>query len=226
MFRKFWSTFALFAAIFAFAAPIRASDSADEQQTVNAAAATIERMKGDKNFQKDFQPVLNRAKAVLIVPNLYKGGFVIGAQYGNGVLLTRRADSWSYPAFYNVSGASLGLQIGVAGSSIMFMILTDAGLKAMMQDQFKFGADASITFVVVGAGIGGSSTTAAGADIAVFALGGVGLYGGMTVEGTVVSPRESWNQNYYGRSVTANSIVFGDEVSNANANILRDILSR
>lgn len=209
----------------ATALPARAQQ--DQQQVVSTALTTLERMKKDTNFQKDFQPRLSAAKGALIVPTLFKAGFILGGQYGNGVLLVRRADgSWSYPAFYTMSGGSLGLQIGAAGSSILFIIMTDKGLQAMMNDQFKFGADAGVTFFVVGAGVGGSSTSAMGADILAFSLSGVGLYGGVSLEGTSVAPRESWNAAYYGQNVAARAIVLDGQVSNPSADPLRDMLSR
>ena len=83
------------------AVPARAQQ--DQQQTVNGALSTIERMKNDGNFQDGFQPKLNQARAVMVIPSLYKGGFIFGGQYGNGVLLARMPDgSWSYPAFYTM----------------------------------------------------------------------------------------------------------------------------
>jgi adenosylcobyric acid synthase len=180
----------------------------DQQQTVNAALATVERMKGDSNFQQGFQPKLNEARAVVIVPALYKGGFILGGQYGNGVLLARLPDnSWSFPAFYTLQGGSFGLQIGLESASILFLIMTDKGLNAILNNQFKFGADTGVTFLVVGAGLGASTTSNLGADIYAFSLSGVGLYGGLSLEGTVLSARESWNAAYYGSNVASRAIV-------------------
>jgi lipid-binding SYLF domain-containing protein len=198
----------------------------DQQQTVSGALATLERMKGDPNFLEGFQPKLNQARAVLIVPALYKGGFIFGGQYGNGVLLARLADgSWSYPAFYTLQGGSFGLQIGLESASILFLIMTDKGLQAVLSNQFKFGADTGITFLVVGAGVGAATTSNLGADIYAFSLSGVGLYGGLSLEGTVLSARESWNAAYYDSNVASRAIVLDNSVKNSRADGLRDILA-
>jgi lipid-binding SYLF domain-containing protein len=198
----------------------------DQQQTVNSALTTLERMKGDANFRDGFQPKLEQARAVVIVPALYKGGFIFGGQYGNGVLLARLDDgSWSYPAFYTMEGGSLGLQIGLESTAVLFIIMTDKGLHAMLDNQFKFGADTGVTVLVVGAGVGASTTSNLGADIYAYSLTGVGLYGGLSLEGTVLSARESWDAAYYGSNVSSRAIVLDNSVSNPKADALRDILA-
>ena len=206
------------------ALPARAQQ--DQQQTVNSALTTIERMKNDAGFKEKFQPRLDQARAVMIVPALYKGGFIFGGQYGNGVLLAKMPDgAWSYPAFYTMEGGSFGLQIGLESTAVLFIIMTDKGLEAVLNNQFKFGADTGITFLVVGAGMGASTTSNLGADIYAFSLTGVGLYGGLSLEGTVLSARESWNAAYYGQNVASRAIVLDNSVRNDKAEALRDFLA-
>src|SRR5262249_34826236 len=136
----------------------------DQQQTVNRAAATIERMKA--NISKDFPSQLANARGVLIVPDLYKGGFILDGQTGNAVRRARQPNgSFGYPAFYSVSGGSIGLQIGLQDISVVFLIMTDKGLNALLNDQFKVGAEAGITFAVIGLGVGAGTTSAMTADI-------------------------------------------------------------
>jgi lipid-binding SYLF domain-containing protein len=198
----------------------------DQQQTVNSALSTLERMKGDGNFRDGFQPKVDHARAVVIVPALYKGGFIFGGQYGNAVLLARMEDgSWSYPAFYTMEGGSVGLQIGLESTAVLFIVMSDKGLHAMLNNQFKFGADTGVTVLVVGAGVGASTTSNLGADIYAYSLTGIGLYGGLSLEGTVLSARESWNAAYYGSNVSSRAIVLDNAVSNPRADALRDILA-
>jgi SH3 domain-containing YSC84-like protein 1 len=222
--RKILPAFAGFLLLMLAAMPARAQ--MDQQQTVNSALATMERMKTNENFQEAFESHLQNSKAVLIVPALYKGGFIFGAQYGNGVLLARGADGgWSYPAFYTIEGGSFGLQIGLESTAVLFVIMTDNGLKAVLNNQFKFGADAGVTVVVVGGGVGAATTSNLGTDIYAYALSGVGLYGGLSLEGTAISPRESWNAAYYGQNLSSRAIILENAASNPNADRLRDILA-
>ena len=78
------------AALVAHARPAMAQ--VDQQQTVNRAEAAVERLRGEKPMKPQFEADLAKARAVLVVPDLYKAGFVIGGQFGNGVLLVRLKD--------------------------------------------------------------------------------------------------------------------------------------
>ena len=170
--------------------------------------------------------LLGCTATVLIVPALYKGGFIFGGQYGNGVLLAKMADgSWSYPAFYTMEGGSFGLQIGLESTAVIFTIMSDKGLHAVLNNQFKFGADTGLTVLVVGAGIGASTTSSLDTDIYAFSMTGIGLYGGLSLEGTALAPRESWNAAYYGQDVASRAIVLDNSVANPKADALRDILA-
>src|SRR3546814_2885808 len=87
---------------------------------------------------------MRRAKAVMIFPSLLKGAFFIGGEGGSGVLLTRDPEgNWSNPAFYTMGTVSFGLQFGGQSSEAILVVMTDAGLKAIMADQVKLGADLS-----------------------------------------------------------------------------------
>jgi lipid-binding SYLF domain-containing protein len=199
----------------------------DQQKTINNAAATIERMKTDHTFENGVRDAVQGSRAVLIVPDLYKGGFLFGGEYGNGVLLAHLpGGGWGSPAFYTMEGGSFGLQIGLESASILFIINTDKALNAILANQFKIGADAGLTFVIVGAGVGASTTSNLGADILAYSLSGIGLYGGLSLEGTVLAPRESWNASYYGQNVSSRAIVLDNAVSNPQADRLREILAR
>ena len=93
------------AALAIFVAPM-AMAASDAQNLVDKARITLDDVKKDKEFGNT-QQLLRRAKAVLIVPSLFKGGFFVGGEGGSGVLLTREPDgAWSYPAFYTLASAS------------------------------------------------------------------------------------------------------------------------
>lgn len=125
----------LAAALMALSPPVLAQNVVtDQTMMVGKAKSTVERLRSDPNMERNIAPLLARARAVLIVPDLVKGGFLLGAEYGTGVLLTRDAASgrWSGPAFYSVASGSIGLQIGLQDAEAMFIIMTDGGLRAVM----------------------------------------------------------------------------------------------
>ena len=151
---------ALLALILVLPLSAHADAVTDQTLLVNKAATTVERLRRDSNLQHDLEGKLARARAVLIVPDLVKGGFILGAEWGTGVLLTRdAAGQWSGPAFYSVASGSVGLQIGIQDAESIFVIMSDAGLRAVMENRFKAGADAGIAVAHVGAGAEAATTT-------------------------------------------------------------------
>ncbi len=206
--------------------PARAQAVTDQTMMVDKAVNTVERLRGDPHLQRMVTDTLARARAVLIVPDLVKGGFVFGAEYGTGILLARdRQGRWSGPAFYSVASGSFGLQIGLEDSATVFVIMSDGGLSAIMDNRMKLGADAGIAVVTVGAGASASTTTNAGADIYAFSAA-VGVYGGVSLEGSAILPRHSWNAAYYGGNPSPGDIVLAHRVDTRQADRLRNVLAR
>lgn len=210
----------------ALAGPARADAVTDQTMLVNKAATTVERLRRDGALRPDLEAKLARARAVLIVPDLVKGGFILGAEWGTGVLLTRDAGGqWSGPAFYSVASGSVGLQIGVQDAESIFVIMTDAGLRAVMENRFKAGADAGVAVAHVGAGAEAATTTNVGADIYAFNKA-MGAYGGASLEGSGILPRHSWNAAYYGGNPTPEQIVVARQLDHPQAARLKDLLAR
>ncbi|WP_142849217.1 lipid-binding SYLF domain-containing protein [Telmatospirillum sp. J64-1] len=197
----------------------------EAESVVSRAVGAIERLKTDESLGERLQDRLAEARAVLIVPSLLKAGFILGGEYGNGVLLVRNNGGWSYPAFYTVAGGSLGLQVGVQDSQVMFLIMSDRGLQAVMNNEFKVGAEIGVAFLTAGAGVGTSTTTALGADIIAFSQR-AGFFGGGSLDGTVIRQRLGWNSHYYGQPLTAEQILFQGMASNPQADALRAALER
>ena len=206
--------------------PAWADAVTDQTLLVAKATSTVERLRRDGSLQRDFEAKLARARAVLIVPDLVKGGFIVGAEWGTGVLLARdEAGQWSGPAFYSVASGSVGLQIGVQDAEAIFVIMSDAGLRAVMENRFKAGADAGIAVAHVGAGAEAATTSNAGADIYAFNKA-MGAYGGASLEGSGILPRHSWNAAYYGGNPTPADIVIARQLDNNQASRLKDLLAR
>lgn len=200
-----------------------AKAASDQQLTVDRAQLVVGDLRQDKEFG-NARDLLHRARAVLIVPRLYKGGFFVGGEGGNGVLLTHKpAGGWSDPAFYAIGSASFGLQIGLEQSEMVMLVMSQKALDALMHDQFKIGADAGLAVVTLGAGMGAGTTAAAGADIVVWASSS-GAYAGVTLNGSIVKPQFDADRTYYGPGVTARDILFRGTVANPSASPLVNAL--
>jgi lipid-binding SYLF domain-containing protein len=199
--------------------PARASD---EQAVVDHAIGTLQDLRHDKAFG-NARTLLHEARAVLIAPRLFKAGFFVGGEGGSAVLMVRGPGGWSSPAFYTIASASFGLQIGAQTSELVLFVMSDRALHALMQDKFKFGANAGIAVATLGSDVEGATTTHAGADIVAWASSS-GAYAGISLNGSVVEPNREGDAAYYGRSVTSSDIVLRRAVrSHASGGLVRTL---
>jgi len=205
------------------ARPARAQ--AEQQQLVDRATLAAQEMLNDVDGH-DAQYMLRHSVGVMICPRIFKAGFLFGGQGGGCVLVGRgERDTWSGPAFYGLGGASFGFQAGMQDTSVMIFIMNRHGLMALMDSQFKLGADAGATFVEWGGGVEGATTAALRADIVAFTRAR-GLFAGISLGGSLIAARTEWNQAYYGHLFASQQIVMSGEGSNAGADPLREVLAR
>jgi SH3 domain-containing YSC84-like protein 1 len=158
--------------------------------------------------------LVQRAKGVMILPQVLRGAFLFGASGGSGVFLTRHqeSDTWAGPAFYSFGGASVGLQAGGEASEVVLVALTDKGVTALLATSGKLGANASVAVGPVGVGAE-AATANLSADLVSYSRN-KGLYAGVSLDGAIVSPQDKLARAYYGREVTATQILVQREVTN------------
>jgi len=203
---------------------VAAQDTSTQRKLLLEAEAALIDLRGAEPLSGKMDETIAKAKAVLIVPNLLKGAFIVGGEGGSGVLFARRADgTWSAPVFVTLGAASVGLQIGGQTSKVLFAIMNEKALDALLTDKVKLGVDAGIAVAHKGAGVEASTTTAVNADIFQFAVS-QGLFGGGALEGAVVQPRTSWNDAYYGRTLGPKAIVNDTTLLTPDADSLRTAL--
>ncbi|MDA8252647.1 MAG: lipid-binding SYLF domain-containing protein [Rhodospirillales bacterium] len=204
--------------------PLAARAQTEQQALVDRATLTVQEMFSAQNAG-DLLSLLRQSKGALVCPRVFKAGFILGGSGGGCVLLSRGPSGWSSPAFYNIGSGSFGLQAGVQDSQIVFMILTERGLRAILDSQFKIGADASIAVATVGAGVEGSTTAALRADIVAFAKTR-GLFAGISVQGSIISSDSGWDKAYYGQPLAAQQIVLQGAGNNPGTQPLREMLQK
>ena len=199
-----------------FAATASSSNS-DQINLLNRATTTAQHMKADPAFGQARNMIAN-AKGVLIVPSLVKGGFIFGAEGGSGVLLAKNGSNWSAPAFYTLTSGSFGLQIGLEQAEVVMILMTDRAIDQVKNGDFKVGAGGAITVVTLSSG-----AQAATGDVVLW-QSGTGAYGGVTLNGSVVKPRDEWNTAFYGRPTPVGDIL-ANKVSNPQSNQLQQQLA-
>jgi len=223
MMKRVFTALAALGIAAAVTGPALAETAAEE--LVTRAQLSVQDMRKDENISELLNRHLKSAKGVLVVPQMLKGAFGVGAEGGSGVLLVRDAKgSWSYPAFYTLGGVSFGLQIGGSASEVMLLLMTDRGVNAIVNgNRIKLGADVGVAAGPVGAGAE-AAVTLGSADVLVYSRS-KGAYIGVSLEGSVVEPRESLNKEYYGTEVSSRPIVIERKYSNAQADGLRGALA-
>ena len=185
-----------------------------QQVLIDEASLTIDNF-ADAPEMEWFRDNVDNAKAVLILPNQVRGGFIVGGSGGSGVLLFRDGDHWTYPAFYSMGSATFGFQAGGEVSELVLLVMTEAGKTALLGTSLKLGGD-----IAVAAGPIGVGAKAQTADILAFARS-KGLYGGLNVEGAAITPRDEWNEIYYGRALSPSEILVEQSVAKTEADTLR-----
>ncbi len=201
-------------------API-AHAQTSQQVTVDGARKVLNDLRHDKAFGNAAK-LMREAKAVFIVPKLIKGGFFVGGEGGNGVLMVQQHGGWSAPGFYAIGAASFGLQAGLEQSEMIMLIMTQKGLDGVLRDNFKIGAQAGISVVTLGSGVEGAIGGASLPDVVVWSSS-TGLYGGLTVDGSVIRAEPNQDAAYYGRPVTARDVLFGNLSSSKVAPLRREL---
>jgi lipid-binding SYLF domain-containing protein len=208
----------------ALGAPALASE---QQNLVDEARITAERFLSDADY-KPMHLYVQNAYGVLIVPDMIKGGFVIGGQYGSGVFLGRDPQSglWSEPAFFTVAGGSLGLQIGGEKVAAIYTFMNPRAVDRLLSAQLKIGANAGGALGPIGSGVGAGTTLNFGEDVYLFSKN-EGLFGGVALDGTVITPKDQWDAAYHGQKLSATQIVKQKGVaSQPGAAELKNVLAR
>jgi len=197
-----------------------ANAQGEQQVLIDQATTTLSNFMRDPEM-KWLQQNIGRAKAVLISPEIVKAGFIVGGSGGRAVLVARNGGKWVGPAFYTLATASIGFQAGVAASEMVTLVMTDKGMNSMMASSFKFGGDASVAAGPVGAGAQSNVT----ADLIAFSRS-KGVYGGLNLDGTVVSSNGDWDKAYYGKAVLPPDILMKNAASNKGADKLLAEITR
>lgn len=124
-----------------------------------------------------------KAKGILIFPKVYKGGFGIGGEYGEGKLIVEGKTK----GYYSISAASIGLQFGVQKKSQLTLFMTQEALDTFVgSDGWEAGVDGSVALATLGAG-GEIDTQTAKQPVIGFIFSNKGLMYNLTFEGSKIS---------------------------------------
>lgn len=155
--------------------------------------------------------LLSRAYGIAVIPDVTKIAFIFGGRHGNGVLVVRDklSSPWSNPTFIALTGGSWGFQAGAQSSDIILVFTTKNGIEGIAGGRLTLGADASVATGPVGRQ--GSAATDMNFNAEIYSYARTrGLFGGIALDGSVISIDRSANAALYGKSdVTATEIFAG-----------------
>jgi lipid-binding SYLF domain-containing protein len=179
---------------------------------------------GDHAIPRD---LLQRAQCVGIIPNLKRAGFIVGAKYGKGELVCRTRDGagWSGPSTIRIEGGSIGLQIGLGETDVIFAVMNRSGEHKLMEDKFTVGGDASAMAGPVGRSTTAETDAMMHAEILSWSRSR-GVFAGVSLEGATLRPDHDDNAKLYGHAVTQREILEGRVPAPTVATSLYDELNR
>jgi lipid-binding SYLF domain-containing protein len=191
---------------------------------VQAAADVLDDIQGapDKGIP---QEVLGSAECVAVVPSMLKGGFIIGGKYGRGLASCRTPKGWSAPAFFVVSGGSVGFQIGGQAVDLVMLIMNKDGMKHLLSSEFALGADASVAAGPVGRHAEGNTDWKMRAEVLTYSRAR-GLFAGVSLNGAVVKQDKDSTREFYGRMVPFRTSLIGEIDPPAGANAFLTSLAK
>lgn len=171
------------------------------------------------------EEVLEHAKCIAVVPHMLKAGFVFGAENGKGVATCRTANGWSAPAFFDITGGSWGLQIGVEGVDLVLIIQNDRGMQRLIGSKFELGADASAAAGPVGRHASADTNWKLDTEILTYSRAR-GAFAGLTLTGAAIRRDDDSTEAVYGHDISTRRILLGEiavpDAANSFLDAVRD----
>jgi len=188
---------------------VSAKDTADDERerAVKAADVLSEVMQISENGIPN--DLMERAEAIAVIPNMIKGAFGLGGEYGKGLISERSANGkWSAPSYMKIGGGNFGLQLGVQSTDLVLIFTNREGVKGILNGKLKLGADAAVAAGPVGRNAQVATDVLLKSPIFAYSRS-KGLFAGIALDGSVVSIDESANRKAYGKDIPAEDILSG-----------------
>lgn len=153
--------------------------------------------------------ILEKATCVGVIPGMLKGAFVVGAQYGQGVVTCRTGHGWSAPVFIRLAGGSFGFQAGGQSTDLVLVAVNENGFQDLLKSKFKLGGDAAASAGPVGRNTQASTDWKMNAELLTYSRS-KGLFAGIDLDGTSVSQNAEDTEIYYGQPQDFKQVLLGN----------------
>jgi lipid-binding SYLF domain-containing protein len=193
--------------LLATATSVNAAIRPGEASRLASAARTIQEIRGEIS-----EDLWDQARCVVVLPELKKAAFIVGGEYGRGVMSCRAGDGWSAPVFLQLAKGSWGFQAGLEEADLVLLVMNQEGVQKLLGNRVNLGADASVAAGPLGRTGGVSTDAALKAEILSYSRSR-GLFAGIDVSGGVLRPDEDANVSVYGFGATPRTVLASREIS-------------
>ncbi len=211
----------LCAFVFAADEPAKPSKASDR---VQAAADVLNEIQAapDSGIPQD---ILGKAECVAVVPSMLKGGFIVGGKYGRGLASCRTPKGWSTPAFFTITGGSVGFQIGGQAVDLVMLIMNNDGMQHLLTSKVALGADASVAAGPVGRHAEGNTDWKMRAQVLTYSRAR-GVFAGVSLNGAVLKQDKDSTREFYGHMMTFKAALTGEVEPTPEANAFLTTLAK
>jgi SH3 domain-containing YSC84-like protein 1 len=191
-----------------FSAPAFADSlKEDAEIIVNKARLVMEEMKNAQDSGLSYD-LVTKSAGVVIIPDMFKGGFVVGGSYGKGVVVARKDGKWNGPSFVYIGAGSVGLQIGAQLTDLILVVIGQNTMDSFLKSNFKLGADAAIAVGPLGAQVTAATEILLKGGIYSYSRA-KGLFAGISLEGAGMGTEYDLNRAYYQTTSNPKDILYG-----------------
>jgi lipid-binding SYLF domain-containing protein len=173
------------------------------------------------------ESIWDRARCVIVMPGVKKAVFIVGGEFGKGVVSCRTTRCWSSPVFLTLEKGSCGAQIGAESTNVVLLVMNEHGIERLLQDKVTLGADASLAAGPVGRSGAAATDAQPTAEMLSYSCAR-GLFAGVDLSGGMLRPNNDASRNFYGHTVVNREVLLGrvHEPMPAAANPFIPALSR
>jgi len=152
------------------------------------------------------QELWEHAACAIVIPDLKKAAFIVGGEFGKGLMSCRRNGSWGAPVFMELEKGSVGFQIGAQEIDLVLLVMNKSGMEKLLNNKVQLGAEASVAAGPVGRDARAGTDAQMKAEILSYSRA-QGLFAGIDISGGSLRPDVSDTEDLYGKGATPKSIV-------------------
>jgi lipid-binding SYLF domain-containing protein len=201
--------------VFASAAVLNAAVTKTQAERLHDAAIVLHEVHRapDKDIPRD---LWEKASCVAVFPSVKKAAFIVGGEYGKGIMSCRNGAGWSAPSFMMLEKGSLGVQFGGETVDLVLLVMNERGVNRLLQDKVALGAEASIAGGPVGRDARAMTDAQLKAEILSYSRS-QGIFAGVDLTGGVIKPDRDDNRDLYGQEISSRDILVAKRVGTPRA---------